>query len=71
MSNKLVSLALGGALGLLAVPSCDLEIPDLNNPGLEQLQNNPTAAGVNAACAKTCTSPSGSMCGRNDSPFER
>lgn len=49
MSNKLVSLALGGALGLLAVPSCDLEIPDLNNPGLEQLQNNPTVAGVNAA----------------------
>jgi hypothetical protein len=49
MSNKLTSLALGGALGLLAVPSCDLAIPDLNNPGLEQLQNNPTAAGVNAA----------------------
>lgn len=49
MSNKLTSLVLGGALGLLAVPSCDLNIPDLNNPGLEQLQNNPTAAGVSAA----------------------
>lgn len=49
MSNKLISLALGGALGLLAVPSCDLDIPDLNNPGLEQLQNNPTVAGINAA----------------------
>src|SRR5215468_9125584 len=49
MSNKLVSLALGGALGLLAVPSCDLNIPDLNNPGLEQLENNPTVAGINAA----------------------
>lgn len=49
MSNKLVSLALGGALGLLAVPSCDLDIPDLNNPGLEQLQDNPTVAGINAA----------------------
>lgn len=49
MSSKLVSLALGGALGLLAVPSCDLDIPDLNNPGLEQLQDNPTVAGINAA----------------------
>ena len=49
MSNKLTSLVLGAALGLLAVPGCDLHIPDLNNPGLEQLENNPTAAGVNAA----------------------
>jgi len=49
MSNKLTSVVLGAALALLAVPGCDLNIPDLNNPGLEQLQNNPTAAGVNAA----------------------
>jgi hypothetical protein len=49
MSNKLTSLALGGALGLLAVSGCDLSIPDLNNPGLEPLENNPTAAGVSAA----------------------
>jgi starch-binding outer membrane protein, SusD/RagB family len=49
MSNPLRSLVLGGALGLLAVPSCDLSVPDLNNPGLESLENNPTAAGANAA----------------------
>lgn len=49
MSNQLTSLVLGAALGLLAVPSCDLNIPDLNNPGLEQLQNNPTVASINAA----------------------
>src|SRR5579872_5909205 len=49
MSNQLTSLALGAALGLLAVPACNLDIPDLNNPGLEQLENNPTAAGVAAA----------------------
>jgi starch-binding outer membrane protein, SusD/RagB family len=49
MSNKLTSLVLGAALGLLAVPSCDLNIPDLNNPGLDALQNNPTVAGINAA----------------------
>jgi hypothetical protein len=49
MSNKLTSLVLGAALGMLAVPACDLNIPDLNNPGLEPLENNPTAAGVTAA----------------------
>lgn len=49
MSNQLTSLALGAALGLLAVPACDLNIPDLNNPGLDALQNTPTVAGINAA----------------------
>jgi hypothetical protein len=49
MFNKLTSLVLGAALGSLAVPACNLDIPDLNNPGLEQLENNPTAAGVSAA----------------------
>ena len=49
MSNRLTSLVLGGAACLLAVPACDLDIPDLNNPGLDQLQNNPTPGTVNAA----------------------
>src|SRR5215813_5732961 len=49
MSTKPLSLVLCGILGALAVPACDLNIPDLNNPGLEQLENNPTAAGINAA----------------------
>ncbi|HEX3762729.1 MAG TPA: RagB/SusD family nutrient uptake outer membrane protein [Kofleriaceae bacterium] len=49
MSTRLSSLVLGGVLGLLAVPACDLDIPDLNNPGLDQLQDNPTPGNVNAA----------------------
>ncbi len=49
MSTKLSSLLLGGVLGMLAVPACNLDIPDLNNPGLDQLQDNPTPGTVNAA----------------------
>jgi hypothetical protein len=49
MSTKLTSLVLGSVVGLLAVPSCDLNVPDLNNPGLDELQDNPTPNKVNAA----------------------
>src|SRR4051794_13166795 len=49
MSIKPLALALCGILGALALPACDLDIPDLNNPGLEQLENNPTVASINAA----------------------
>jgi hypothetical protein len=47
--NKNLMLALGGLVGSLALASCDLNVPDLNNPGLDQLQNAPTAAGINTA----------------------
>jgi starch-binding outer membrane protein, SusD/RagB family len=49
MSTRLTSLVLGGVLGLLAVPSCDLNVPDLNNPGLNELVDTPTPNKVNAA----------------------
>lgn len=42
--------AIAAALSLLPLTACDLEVPDLNNPGLEDLQENPTRAGVSAAC---------------------
>jgi starch-binding outer membrane protein, SusD/RagB family len=42
-------LALGGLLGSLALAGCNLDIPDLNNPGLEQLENDPTTASINTA----------------------
>jgi hypothetical protein len=47
MMNRLLVLVLG--LGLLAVPSCDLDVPDLNNPSIDRLQVDPTPASVNAA----------------------
>lgn len=48
--TRLVGFALGGVLGSLAVPACSLDVPDLNNPGLEELETNPTAVSVEAAC---------------------
>jgi hypothetical protein len=36
--------------GLFAVVGCDLDVPDLNNPGLDELSENPTPSGVSAAC---------------------
>ena len=49
MYTKLSVLAVSGIVGSLALPACSLDIPDLNNPGLEQLENNPTTAGINTA----------------------
>lgn len=33
-----------------ALPACDLDVPDLNNPALGDLEDNPTAVGVASAC---------------------
>jgi hypothetical protein len=49
MSTKQLAIMLGAILGALALPGCNLDIPDLNNPGLEQLENNPTVASINTA----------------------
>lgn len=37
---------------LLAAPlgACSLDVPDLNNPGIDDLENNPTPSAVAAAC---------------------
>ncbi len=37
------------AVGLLGLAGCDVEVPDLNNPGLNELEENPTATTVGAA----------------------
>jgi hypothetical protein len=42
-----VALAVAGLIGLAG---CDLDVPDLNNPGLDQLAENPTPSRVSAAC---------------------
>jgi len=47
---RLTSL-LAIATGALLATACDLDIPDLNNPGLDELLvDHPTAEAVNAAC---------------------
>lgn len=48
-STRLAFLALGG-VAALAVAACDLDVGDLNNPGLAELQDNPTAVKLGAAC---------------------
>ena len=37
------------AATLAAAPGCDLDVPDLNNPGIDELAENPTAPAVIAA----------------------
>jgi hypothetical protein len=43
------SLALLAGLGVLGACGSDLNVPEYNNPSLEDLENNPTPAGVKAA----------------------
>ncbi len=44
------TLTASALIGALALSACgDLDITDLNNPGLEQLQGSPTASAVNTA----------------------
>jgi hypothetical protein len=38
------------AATLAAAPGCELDVPDLNNPGIGDLEENPTVANVTAAC---------------------
>jgi hypothetical protein len=49
MSIKQRTLATGAILGSLVVASCSLDVPDLNNPGLDQIATNPTAISINTA----------------------
>ncbi len=49
MSKQATTLVLGAILSTLAMTACNLDIPDLNNPGIDQLESNPTAPGVNTA----------------------
>jgi len=49
MTNKLIMALAGLSLATTALSACDYNIPDLNNPGLDDLENNPTPAKVSAA----------------------
>jgi starch-binding outer membrane protein, SusD/RagB family len=50
-SGRLPSIAaLAATLSLIAVTGCDIDVPDLNNPGIDQLADNPTQVTVGAAC---------------------
>jgi hypothetical protein len=44
------AFAHAAVLALLSLAACNLDVPDLNNPGLDELENNPTAAGIESAC---------------------
>src|SRR4029079_16002498 len=50
MRRTKTTLSSLGLAGLFAVVACDLDVPDLNNPGLSDLAENPTPSGVSAAC---------------------
>lgn len=47
LSGVVVALA---TAALVPVAACDLGVPDLNNPALDELQQNPTRVNVGAAC---------------------
>lgn len=48
--KQLAAFAVAGVLGSLFITACDLDVPNLNNPGLDELQDHPTAALVESAC---------------------
>jgi hypothetical protein len=50
MSTKQLALAVTALLGSLSMAACDLDVPDLNNPLLDELEANPTVASITAAC---------------------
>src|SRR3954470_5058928 len=43
------ALALAGILAPMALAACDLDVPDLNDPSLDDLKNHPTAISIGAA----------------------
>lgn len=47
---KLPSIAAIAATLSLHLMACELDVPDLNNPGIDDLEKNPTRAGVSSAC---------------------
>jgi hypothetical protein len=47
MRNIILTIA---TTGTLLAAGCSLDVPDLNNPGLDSLENHPTPTAVNAAC---------------------
>lgn len=48
--QTLPALALASVLTPLALAACDLNVPDLNDPSLDDLRNHPNAISIGAAC---------------------
>jgi hypothetical protein len=48
-TTRLIVPAVAGVL-LLGIAACDLDVPDLNNPGLDLLQDKPDRVAVSKAC---------------------
>jgi hypothetical protein len=48
--KHLAATVVVGLVASLSVAACDLDVPDLNHPGLDELQDTPTAILVNSAC---------------------
>ena len=49
--QKLSSTAvIAATLSLLSATACDIDVSDLNNPGLDELEQNPTRVTVTSAC---------------------
>ncbi len=48
--QTLPALALASVLTPLALAACDLNVPDLNDPSLDDLKNHPDAISIGAAC---------------------
>ncbi|HEY6178123.1 MAG TPA: RagB/SusD family nutrient uptake outer membrane protein [Kofleriaceae bacterium] len=42
-------ITIGAVVGALAVSACDLDVPDLNNPGIDELESHPTAISIGVA----------------------
>ena len=50
MRKQLPSIvAITASLALVPLTGCDLEVGDLNNPGLDDLENNPTRSNISSA----------------------
>src|SRR5215470_12890902 len=47
MQNMLITVA--AIAGALAITACDLDVPDLNNPGIDELESHPTAISIGVA----------------------
>src|SRR5690349_9279050 len=47
MHSKLITV--GTIVGALAITACDLDVPDLNNPGIDDLESHPTAISIGVA----------------------
>ena len=47
---RLPRSALAAVLGVAWLSACDLDVPDLNNPGIDTLQTHPDTVSIGAAC---------------------